>query len=92
MSGMQQRDKGRSFVLGERLQYVLLPGERLQDEAAEDPLTAAMEQRAANWELYWRAKLQRPLQEVFATCLSTTALQVRLSPASTAFSPAKRSS
>ena len=73
---MQQRDKGRSFVLGERLQYVLLPGERLQDEAAEDPLTAALEERMADSELYWKNKLQRPLQEVFATCLSPSALQV----------------
>lgn len=77
---MQRRDKGRSFVLGERLQYVLLPGERLQDEAAEDPLTAALQNRVADTELYWRAKLQRPLQELFATCLSNAALQARLSP------------
>ena len=75
-SYLQQRDKGRSFVLGERLQYVLLPGERLQDEAAEDPLTAALEHRMADSELYWKNKLQRPLQEVFATCLSPSALQV----------------
>jgi DNA polymerase delta subunit 1 len=27
---LQQRDPGRSFVLGERLQYVLLPGFRTQ--------------------------------------------------------------
>lgn len=27
---LSQRDPGRSFVLGERLQYVLLPGARLQ--------------------------------------------------------------
>ena len=65
-------------MLGERLQYVLLPGERLQDEAAEDPLTAALGNRMADCELYWRAKLQRPLQEVFATCLSHAALQVIL--------------
>lgn len=63
-------------MLGERLQYVLLPGERLQDEAAEDPLTAALDFRTADSELYWKNKLQRPLQEVFATCLSPSALQV----------------
>ena len=27
---LQQRDPGRNFVLGERLQYVLLPGFRTQ--------------------------------------------------------------
>ena len=30
---LQQRDPGRSFVLGERLQYVLLPGFRTQVRA-----------------------------------------------------------
>jgi len=72
---LQQRDKGRSFVLGERLQYVLLPGERLQDDAAEDPLTAALGNRQADCELYWRTKLQKPLQEIFTTCLTPNALQ-----------------
>ena len=38
---LQKRDPGRTFVLGERLSYILLPGLRTQDEAAEDPLTAA---------------------------------------------------
>ena len=38
---MQQRDPGRSFVLGERIAYVLLPGPATQDEAAEEPLAAA---------------------------------------------------
>ena len=65
-------------MLGERLQYVLLPGERLQDDAAEDPLTAALQGRQADCELYWRTKLQRPLQEIFATCLSPSTLQVQL--------------
>ncbi len=37
----QQRDPGRSFVLGERIAYVLLPGPATQDEAAEEPLAAA---------------------------------------------------
>lgn len=27
---LQRRDPGREFVLGQRIQYVLLPGERLQ--------------------------------------------------------------
>jgi len=63
-------------VLGERLQYVLLPGERLQDDAAEDPLTAALGNRQADCELYWRTKLQKPLQEIFTTCLTPNALQV----------------
>ena len=34
---LQKRDPGRVFVLGERLSYILLPGLRTQDEAAEDP-------------------------------------------------------
>ncbi len=72
---LQQRDPGRTFVLGERLQYVLLPGAATQDEAAEDPLTAAKAGAPANFELYWRNKLHRPLSELFATCLSPTALQ-----------------
>ena len=62
-------------MLGERLQYVLLPGAATQDEAAEDPLTAAKAGSPANYELYWRNKLHRPLSELFATCLSPTALQ-----------------
>ena len=72
---LQQRDPGRTFVLGERLQYVLLPGATTQDEAAEDPLTAAKAGAPANFELYWRNKLHRPLSELFATCLSPSALQ-----------------
>ncbi len=32
---LQQRDPGRSFVLGERLQYVLLPGFRTQVHRAQ---------------------------------------------------------
>lgn len=67
-------------MLGERLQYVLLPGERLQDEAAEDPLTAALDNRTADSELYWKNKLATPLKEVFATCLQPQALQVRQHP------------
>ena len=62
-------------MLGERLPYVLLPGAATQDEAAEDPLTAAKAGSPANYELYWRNKLHRPLSELFATCLSPTALQ-----------------
>ena len=41
VSCAQQRDPGRSFVLGERISYVLLPGPVTQDEAAEEPLAAA---------------------------------------------------
>lgn len=62
-------------MLGERLPYVLLPGAATQDEAAEDPLTAAKAGSPANYELYWRNKLHRPLSELFATCLTPTALQ-----------------
>lgn len=72
---LTQRDPGRSFVLGERLQYVLTGGHKLQDDAAEDPLTAARAGAPADYELYWRNKLQRPLMEIFATCLTQTQLQ-----------------
>jgi hypothetical protein len=47
----QARDPGRTFVLGERLSYVLLAGARLQDEAAEDPLTAALAHAPPDLEL-----------------------------------------
>lgn len=77
--GMQQRDPGRSFVLGERLQYVLLPGLRTQDEAAEDPLTAVRAGQQADFELYWKNKLLRPLSEMFAVCLSPAQLHSLLS-------------
>lgn len=76
---MQQRDPGRSFVLGERLQYVLLPGLRTQDEAAEDPLTAVLAGQQADFELYWKNKLLRPLSEMFAVCLNPAQLHTLLS-------------
>ena len=76
---MQQRDPGRSFVLGERLQYVLLPGLRTQDEAAEDPLTAVLAGQQADFELYWKNKLLRPLSEMFAVCLNPAHLHSLLS-------------
>ena len=75
---MQKRDPGRNFVLGERLSYILLPGLRTQDEAAEDPLTAAKAGCAADYELYWQNKLRKPLTEILTTCLSAAALQVCL--------------
>ena len=64
-------------MLGERLSYVLLPGMRTQDEAAEDPFTAAKSGAAADYELYWHNKLRKPLTEILTTCLSPTALQAR---------------
>lgn len=76
---VQQRDPGRTFVLGERLSYVLLPGARTQDDAAEDPLTAAKAGCSGDYELYWQNKLKKPLTEVLVTCLSASQLQVRLS-------------
>ena len=72
---LQQRDSGRSFVLGERLQYVLLPGSRTQDDASEDPLTAALTHQQADFELYWKNKLQKPLLELFAVCLNPSQRQ-----------------
>ena len=106
---LQQRDPGRSFVLGERLQYVLLPGFRTQarslarclvscvmrlhrdssktgslvnigyapqEEASEEPKTAAKIGAHANYELYFRNKLCAPLSEIFQTCLSPAQVQV----------------
>jgi DNA polymerase delta subunit 1 len=75
---LSRRDPGRSFVLGERLQYVLLAGHKLQDDAAEDPLVAARAGRQADFELYWKHKLQRPLAELFAVCLPPAQLQALL--------------
>ena len=75
-AAVQKRDPGRTFVLGERLSYILLPGLRTQDEAAEDPLTAARAGCAADYELYWQNKLRKPLTEILTTCLTPTALQV----------------
>lgn len=76
---LRQRDPDRTFVLGERLQYVLLAGPKLQDEAAEDPLVAARQGLAPNYELYWRNKCVAPLTEVFTTCLTPAQLQALLS-------------
>lgn len=66
-------------MLGERLQYVLLPGLRTQDEAAEDPLTAVLAGQQADFELYWKNKLLRPLSEMFAVCLPPAQLHSLLS-------------
>ncbi|GIL43516.1 hypothetical protein Vafri_1224 [Volvox africanus] len=76
---LSHRDPGRRFSLGERLSYVLLAGARTQDDAAEDPLTAAQRGAAPALELYWRNKLQPPLKEIFSLCLSPAALQAFLS-------------
>ena len=72
---LKQRDGGRSFVLGERLPYVLTGGHKLQDDASEDPLYAAKHGIAADVELYWKKKMMPPLKEVFSTCLSQSQLQ-----------------
>ena len=77
---LQQRDNGRTFVLGERVQYVLLTGHRTQDEAAEEPLTAGLDSLTPDYELYWKNKLLKPLQEIFATCLTISEQQVHLQP------------
>lgn len=72
---ISQRDPGRSFVLGERLQYVLTAGHKLQEDAAEEPLEAAKAGLQPAYDIYWKNKLQRPLSEIFACCLSSSALQ-----------------
>ncbi|KAL4424029.1 hypothetical protein ABPG75_001330 [Micractinium tetrahymenae] len=66
---LNQRDPGRTFVLGERLQYVLLAGHKKQDDAAEDPLTAAAAGQNADYNLYWQKKMLTPLREIFEACL-----------------------
>jgi DNA polymerase delta subunit 1 len=55
---LAQRDPGKRFLLGERLSYVLVSGARTQEEAAEDPLTAAQQALPLNYDLYWTNKLQ----------------------------------
>lgn len=72
---LQQRDPGRTFVLGERLPYVLTAGHRLQDAAAEDPLTAARNNLGLDYALYWKNKMLKPLEEVFRPVLTQTQLQ-----------------
>ncbi|WIA33365.1 hypothetical protein OEZ86_006502 [Tetradesmus obliquus] len=67
---LSQRDPDKKWLLGERLPYVLLTGARTQDEAAEDPLTAAQLGVSPNYELYFTNKLQIPLKEIFSTCLN----------------------
>lgn len=42
------------MLQGERLQYVLLAGEQKQDDAAEDPLTAARAGQEGDYSLYWK--------------------------------------
>ncbi len=49
---------------------------RLQDDASEDPLTAARAGATGAAELYWKQKMVPSIKEVFATCLSSNALQV----------------
>lgn len=72
-----QRDPGRAFVLGERLRYVLLSGQSKQEDAAEDPLTAAVHALPVNYELIWTNKIRRPLSEIMGTVLTPAQLQVR---------------
>lgn len=67
-------------MLGERLSYVLLPGTRTQDDAAEDPLAAAKAGCSADYELYWQNKLRKPLAEILTTCLSASQIQVNKQP------------
>lgn len=66
---LKERDPGRTFVLGERLQYVLLAGHKKQDDAAEDPYTAAKAGLPPAYDLYWRNKMLNPLREIFEAAL-----------------------
>ena len=51
-------------VFGERVSYVLTAGAARQDDAAEEPLVALRERRPLDVQLYWEAKLSKPLREV----------------------------
>ena len=48
-----------------------------QEEASEEPKTAAKIGAHANYELYFRNKLCAPLSEIFQTCLSPAQVQAR---------------
>lgn len=72
---LMQRDPGRTFVLGERLPYVLLAGTEKQDDAAESPLVALRRRLRPNLALYWTNKMSRALGEIFAPCLPPARLQ-----------------
>ena len=74
---VQQRDAGRTFVLGQRLNYVHLAGARLQDDSAEDPVAAVQRSALPDYGLYWHNKLLTPLTEIFEKCVSSAVLQVR---------------
>lgn len=49
----------------------------MQDDASEDPLTAAKAGATGAAELYWKQKMVPSIKEVFATCLSSNELQAR---------------
>ncbi|KAL6767178.1 hypothetical protein ACKKBG_A38930 [Auxenochlorella protothecoides x Auxenochlorella symbiontica] len=78
-----QRDPGRAFVLGERLPYVLLAGAPKQDDAAEDPATAARSGARADYLLYWNNKLVRPLSEMLGHCMPPARVQALMQGAHT---------
>ncbi len=73
---LAQRDPGRTFVLGERVPYVLLQGSVKQEDAAEDPLTAVKHSLSVNHELMWTNKLRKPLSELMGYVLSPQQLKV----------------
>ena len=56
----------------------------MQDDASEDPLTAAKAGAAGNGDLIWKNKMLRPLQELFTTCLTPAHLQACHSTATAA--------
>jgi len=73
---LAQRDPGCSFVLGQRLQYILVSGRgKLQEDAAEDPLTVLRQGLIPDYQLYWRNKLKPPLQELLTHCVTGSQLQ-----------------
>ncbi|KAL6749924.1 DNA polymerase family B-domain-containing protein [Haematococcus lacustris] len=72
---LAQRDPGTTFLLGQRLPFILLAGERLQDDAAELPLLVAERGLVPDTKLYYTHKLKTPLSEIFDKVVSPAELQ-----------------
>jgi hypothetical protein len=71
---MQQRDPGRTFVLGQRIQYVLLRGERLQVSPASTPLLSHVSRATATaWEMALVCCLPGRIPLLLLPCVSPVA-------------------
>jgi len=67
---MQRRDRGKTFLLGERVPFILLNGHTTQDDAAEDPLVVLQNHGLPNYALYWNNKVRSFLHEIFQHLLN----------------------